>query len=172
MKTLLFLTSLLTLNLCVGQTTSDTLKNETIIKLTKSKLPETVITTKINQSISNFDISVDGLIKLKENMVSDNVINLMIQKQSKADAVNSTVSKSNTNDKNYTFTETGIYFYKSGTYTNLDPTIVSTTNPKSGFFNVKYKSQIEGGEANYQLDSKRPEFYFNFDPVKKSGKST
>jgi hypothetical protein len=57
---------------------------------------------------------------------------------------------------------------KDAKYTNLDPTIVSTARPKSGMFNVKYKSQIEGAEANYQLNSKRPEFYFNFETVKKS----
>ncbi len=168
MKLILFLTCTLTLNICLSQYKIDTLRNEIIIKLTKSKLPETVISSKINESVCYFDISVDGLINLKENLVSDNVINLMIQKQSKLDAIISTNIKSNTNEKNYTFTETGLYFFKNGTYTSLDPTIVSTTNPKSGLFNVKYKSQIEGGEANYQLDSKRPEFYFNFEPVKKS----
>ena len=69
-----------------SQTKIDTLNNETIIKLTKSKLPGNVITQKINTSFCSFDISVDGLIKLKESQVSDSVINLMIQTQVKADA--------------------------------------------------------------------------------------
>jgi hypothetical protein len=151
-----------------SQTKIDTLTDETIIKLTKNKLPESVITQKINQSICNFDVSVDDLIKLKENNVSDNVINLMINKQGKSDAITNAAVKNNTNDKNFIFTESGIYFLKNGTYTNLDPTIVSSTGPKAGVFNIKYKSQIEGGEANYKLDSKRPDFYFNFEPIKKS----
>ena len=146
----------------------DTLTNETIMKLSKSKLPESVITQKINQSVCNFDVSVDELIKLKENSVSDDVINLMITKQSKTEATSNNAIKNNTNDKNFTFTESGIFFLKNGKYTNLDPTIVSSTNAKAGLFNVKYKTQIEGGEANYQIEGKRPDFYFNFEPVKKS----
>jgi hypothetical protein len=120
-----------------SQAKVDTLKNETIIKLTKSKLPESVITQKINQSFCNFDVSVDALIKLKENNVTDSVINLMIRKQSRIDAITSTSVKNNINDKNYAFTESGIYFLANGIYTNLDPTIVSATSPKSVFFGVK-----------------------------------
>lgn len=151
-----------------SQAKIDTLKNETIIKLTKSKLPESVISQKINTSFCLFDISVDGLIKLKENNVSDAIINLMIEKQGKSDATAFNKTKDNVNDKNHTFVESGIYFLKNGKYINLDPTIVTTASPKSGMFNVKYKSQIEGGEANYQLSAKGLEFYFNFEPVKKS----
>lgn len=168
MKQFLFISFILLQHSLFSQSKIDTIKNETIIKLTKSKLPESIITQKINQSICIFDVSVDALIKLKDNAVSDNVINLMIEKQSKAEIISQTVVKNNTNDKNYTFTESGIYFFKNNKYTNLDPTIVTTTSPKSGLFNVKFKSQIEGGEANYQLDNKRPEFYFNFEPLKKS----
>ncbi len=151
-----------------SQTKIDTLRNETIIKLTKSKLPESVITQKINQSFCSFDVSVDALIKLKENQVSDSIINLMIQRQGRADAAAFTQTKDNSNDKSHTFTESGIYFLKGDKYINLDPTLVTTARPKSGMFNVKYKSQIEGAEANYKLDSKKPEFYFNFETVKKS----
>lgn len=168
MKKIFFFSFMLFRLSSFSQTNIETIKNETIIKLTKSKLPESVITQKINQSVCSFDISVDALIKLKDNAVSDNVINLMIDKQSKTELITQTVVKNNTNEKNHTFTESGIFFFKNGNYTNLDPTIVTTTNPKSGLFNIKYKSQIEGGEANYQLDSKQPEFYFNFEPVKKS----
>lgn len=151
-----------------SQTKIDTLNNETIIKLTKSKLPGSVIIQKINTSFCSFDISVDGLIKLKESQVGDSVINLMIQIQGKANAASFIQAKDNSNDKNHTFTESGIYFLEDAKYTNLDPTIVSTARPKTGILNIKYKSQIEGAEANYQLKSKRPEFYFNFETVKKN----
>lgn len=60
---------------------SDTLKNETIIRLVKAKLSETVIIGKINRSICSFDVSTDGLISLKDNQVPDTVINTMIEKQ-------------------------------------------------------------------------------------------
>ena len=168
MRKLILLFLLIVSETAISQTKIDTLKNETIIKLTKSKLPESVITQKINQSVCNFDVSVDALIKLKENQVGDNIINLMIQKQAKAEAASLSQTKNNSNDKNHIFTESGIYFLKGDKYINLDPTIVTTSSPKSGFFNVKYKSQIEGAEANYQLDKKRPDFYLNFEPVTKS----
>lgn len=155
----------------MGQAKTETITNQTVIKLTKSKLPESIIASKINSSICNFDVSTDALIELKQNLVSDSIINLMIQKQTKVDndvAQTTIAANKNTNDKNYTFTESGIYFLKNNTYLSLDPTIVTTTRPSAGLFNVKYKSQLEGGEANYQLTNKRPEFYFNFETVKKS----
>ena len=83
MTKLILLLLLLASATTFSQTKIDTLKNETIIKLTKSKLPESVITQKINTSFCSFDVSVDGLIKLKENQVSDSVINLMIQNKAK-----------------------------------------------------------------------------------------
>jgi hypothetical protein len=151
-----------------SQSQTDTLKNETIIKLTKNKLPESVIILKINQSTCSFDVSVDGLIKLKDNQVTDNVINLMIEKQGTSNSQAALLSKNNSNDKNYTFPESGIYFERNRNYISLDPTIVSTTTPTRGMFNIKYESQIEGSEANYQLNERRPAFYFNFESVKKS----
>lgn len=168
MKTIIFSTLILITTNIFSQAKIDTLKNETIIKLSKSKLPESVITQKINQSICNFDISVDALIKLKENNVSDSIINLIINKQGKIELTKDAEVKNNANDKNYVFSESGIYFVSGGKYVTLDPTIVSTTRPKSGLFNLKYKSQIEGSEANYRIESKKTEFYFNFEPVKKS----
>lgn len=167
---LLFLTALFSaiFNLSFGQTKVDTLKNSTIIKLTKSKLQESVIIQKINQSVCNFDVSVDALIELKENLVKDTVINVMIQKQTYIDASTRSMVNNNKTDQNYVFSESGIYFLRNNEYINLDATIVSTTNPKAGMFNVKYKSQIEGGEANYQLTEKKPTFYFNFEASKKN----
>ncbi|MBI3139889.1 MAG: hypothetical protein HYZ15_15025 [Sphingobacteriales bacterium] len=176
MKYILFSAYIISTLNCFSQLRIDTLKNETVIKLTKSKLPEIVIIQKINQSFCTFDISVDSLIKLKENQVSDNVINLMIQKQGKIDSDNFIQTKNNINEENYIFTESGIYFIRDKKYINLDPTTVSSSKPKSGlyplgaigYFNSKYISQIEGSEANYQLNEKKPEFYFNFETIKKS----
>lgn len=149
-----------------SQSKVDTIRNSTIIKLTKSKLAETVIIQKINQSYCIFDVGIDSLIALKDNNVTDNIINVMIAQNAKQEKVNAE-KQQNANDKNYVFEESGIYFQRGDKYISLDPTIANTSKPKSGLFNVKLKSQIEGSEANYQLSQKRPEFYFNFEPVKK-----
>ena len=145
----------------------DTLTNETIVRLAKNNLSENVIAQKINASFCSFDISVNELIRLKESSVSDNVINLMIRTQARTDAATLDQAANNSNDKDHSFTESGIYFLKDGRYTNLDPTLVSATR-LTGAFTVKYKSQIEGAEANYRINSNRPDFYFNFETMKKS----
>ena len=146
----------------------DTLNNKTIIKLTKSKLPESIISSKINESVCNFDISVDALIELKNNLVSDMIINVMIEKQGKINqSVNSTL-KNNKNEKNFVFEDTGIYFEKGpNEYVALDATIVSSNRTSAGLINMKLKAQLEGDEANYQITG-TPVFYFNFDSNKKS----
>jgi len=149
-----------------SQTKIDTLKNETIIRLSKNKLSESVITQKINQSICSFDISIDALIKLKENNVNDNVINLMVSVQDEMNNARNTALKNYSKEDNFKFPESGIYFLRNDSYISLDPSIVTTTTPSG--FGILYKSKIVGEEANYQLENKRPEFYFNFETVKRS----
>lgn len=77
---------------CFAQTKPDTLNNEDVIKLVRSKLPESIITQKINSSSCKFDISVDGLIKLKENNVGDNLINLIVKRQTEIGYANAALS--------------------------------------------------------------------------------
>ncbi len=151
-----------------AQSKTDTLYNNTIIKLTKSKLPESIIASKIKESICSFDISVDALISLKDNLVTDNIINLMIEKQGKINETINTTVKNNKNDKNFIFQETGIFFERGkDQYIALDPTIVSSNRTSMGVVNSKFKAQIEGAEANYTVDG-NVVFYFNFDTNKKS----
>lgn len=151
----------------------EVITNETIIKLTKAKLNETTITQKITNSACNFDISTDALIKLKENNVTDKVVEYMINKQSAESVRTNEQNKNNMTETGFIFEESGIYFLENEKYTMLDPTNVSTPALKAGLLQggglgAKYKSQIEGGEANYQLKNNQPVFYFNFDNSKKS----
>jgi hypothetical protein len=52
--------------------------NQDVIKLVKAKISEDLIIAKIKQSKTKFDVSVDGLVALKEGGVSDNVIAVMM----------------------------------------------------------------------------------------------
>jgi hypothetical protein len=52
--------------------------NQDVIKLVKAKISEDLIIAKIKQSKTRFDVSVDGLVALKEAGVSDNVIAVMM----------------------------------------------------------------------------------------------
>lgn len=150
-----------------SQTFSDTLYNQSIIKLSKSKLPENLILKKISQSPGNFDVTVDALVKLKETGVTDRIIDAMMNHQNAIPAASPVVS-GNLAERNQTFSESGIYFLKDSAYSNLDPAFVTVINPGSAPSTYMYKFKIDGAEANYQIASKRPEFYFVFDTVKKS----
>jgi len=150
-----------------SQATTDTLNNESIIKLSKSKLPESVILTKISQSVCKFDLSVNALIKLKENSVNDKVINAMMP-QNKTVEMNAASVAGNIIGQEPILIGSGIYFFKEAAYTNLDPAFVTVINPGPAYTTWMYKFKIDGPEANYQIDNKRPEFYFVFDTVKQS----
>ena len=52
--------------------------NTDILKLVEAKLPDTVILSKIKSSSCNFDVSTDGLVKLKQANVSDSVVQAMM----------------------------------------------------------------------------------------------
>jgi hypothetical protein len=149
-----------------AQVKNDTIRNETVIKMTKSKLGDKIILSKINTSPNKFDVSTDALIKLKDNNVSDTVVNIMVYKQSLLESNSDKNNSANSDGSNSTFKTSGIYFKKNGKYTSLDPTLVTSASSKMGLTSSKNMSQIEGGEANYQFNE-APEFYFNFSPAKK-----
>ena len=77
MKKILFLLFLLYGTTIFSQNSLDTLRNQTIIKLVKSKISDDIIIQKMNQSICLFNTSIDSLIFLKENLVSDKLIEIM-----------------------------------------------------------------------------------------------
>lgn len=55
--------------------------NQSVIKMLKAGLSEEVVIGKIKTSKTGFDLTTDGLIKLKENGVNNNVIEAMLQSQ-------------------------------------------------------------------------------------------
>jgi hypothetical protein len=171
MKKLILLFMLISVN-AFSQSNSDTLNNQTIIKLTQSKLGDKLIIDKINSSPVKFDVSTDGLINLKKNNVSEGVLSVMVDKQAATDKANNIKVNNNSDGNNFTFNKSGIYFLKDKKYTPLDPTLVTSSNSKGGvlrsvYFGNKIMSQIEGNEANYTL-TKETEIYFNFVPMVKN----
>lgn len=59
----------------------EVLTNETIIKMVKANLGEPIIISKIENSKINFDLSTDGIIKLKEAGVGEKIIEAMMGKK-------------------------------------------------------------------------------------------
>ena len=150
----------------ISQQKNDTVYNNTIIKMYSSKLSDKIILQKINTNLCKFDVSTDALIELKQNGISDEIVNLMVDKQTKNENIKEQNTNSNNDGKGYYFKSSGIYFKKGKEYVLLDQTIVTSSTGSAGLTNVKYLSQIEGKEANY-LFNELPSFYFNFITEKK-----
>ena len=165
---------------------NDTVTNKTIVDLSKAGISKTIISAKINASLCYFDLSTDGLISLKKNGVSDDIINVMITKGNSAppppvqDNNNNQPVQNNTPDANSqsggeTALRPGIYYFNSKTndYAEIDEAL---TNNKSGGFgnamlrasvssliNTKVTETINGKEANLKIQSAKPLFVFVID---------
>lgn len=162
----------------------DTMNNDEVISLTKAGLNPSLIVGKIRTSKSNFDMSTDALIKLKQAGVSDDVVAAMLEAKSgksvsASPGVNSTGAASpgalgDPNDPmakhNY-----GIYLFeeKDGVR-KMTPVKanVSAQNRTGGLFTssltygigkVKTKTNLPGRNADMQLQNTMPVFYFYLD---------
>jgi hypothetical protein len=162
----------------------ETMNNDEVITLTKAGLNPTLIVGKIKTSKTNFDLSTDSLIKLKQAGVTDDVVAAMLEAKS-GKPVSAAVSANSTgaapvgatgdpNDPmakhNY-----GIFLYeeKDGVrkMTPLKAN-VSAQNRTGGMFTssltygigkVKIKSNLPGRNADLQLTTIVPVFYFYLD---------
>jgi len=74
------------LALTIGASTvvraQETMTNDEVISLTKAGLAGSVIIGKIRTSKTNFDMSTDALIKLKQSGVGDDVVTAMLEAKS------------------------------------------------------------------------------------------
>ena len=68
---------------CAAFAQAETLSNKDIILLTKSGLDKTLIVQKIKDSNTAFDISVNGLVELKNSGVDDEVIKAVMERSTK-----------------------------------------------------------------------------------------
>jgi S1-C subfamily serine protease len=64
------------------------LTNQDVIALTKAGLEKSIIIAKISTSVTKFDVSVDALIRLKQDGVADEVVTAMISPKPTKDADN------------------------------------------------------------------------------------
>lgn len=163
----------------------ETLTNDDVISLTKAGLAASIIKDKIATSKTNFDTSTDGLIKLKQAGVSDEVVGAMFGGKSGGGAgatsgattVNGSAAVGALGDPNDPMAKHnyGIYLYedKDGgrKMTALKPN-VSAQNRTGGLFTssltygigkVKTKTNLPGRSATLQLQSGSPVFYFYLD---------
>ncbi len=162
----------------------DTMTNDEVISLSKAGLNPTLIVGKIRTSKTNFDLSTDSLIKLKQAGVSDDIVGAMLEAKS-GKSISSTAPANSTGaaspgvlgDPNDPMSKHnyGIYLYeeKDGVrkMTALKAN-VSAQNRTGGMFTssltygigkVKIKSNLPGRNADLQLQAAMPTFYFYLD---------
>lgn len=157
----------------------ETMTNEEVISLTKAGLASSIIIGKIRTSKGAFDTTTDGLIKLKQAGVGDDVVSAMFEantgKSSSAAPVSSAAGTGDPNDP-MSKHGYGIYLYeeKDGVrkMTQLQPN-VSAQNRTGGAFTasmtpfglgkIKTKANLPGRTANLQLTTTSPVFYFYLD---------
>lgn len=160
------------------------LNNAEIISLTKAGLNKSIIIGKIRSSKTNFDLSTDALIKLKQAGIDDEIVTAMLEAKS-GRAVASVTAATAAADPNDPATphDYGIYMYeeKNGVrkMTRLTPN-VSAQNRTGGLFTssmtyglgkVKTKANLPGTAAALQIKEARPIFYFYLD-TKSGGLNT
>src|ERR1035437_1597358 len=152
----------------------DTLRNKSIISLSKIGLPPQTIISKIQTSFTSFDVSVDDLVNLQTNGVNGDVINEMIKKKDKENS--SAVKEMNSTNPN-AMHNPGIYYYNPNNPTNplkkVDPSVVSSSNNGStgdaiaqhfsyGLASTTSKSSLSSAQSTMQICESNPTFYFYF----------
>ena len=171
--------------LCFGATMAfaqDEMTNDEVISLTKAGLSGSIIVGKIKTSKTSFDMSTDALIKLKQAGVGDDVVGAMLEAKSGKPMGGSSSSGaanvSASGDPNDPMSKHGygIYLYeeKDGVrkMTRLDPNVSAQNRTGGGFTaavtpfglgKVKTKANLPGRNANLQIQSTSPVFYFYLD---------
>ncbi len=181
-------TLVLGIMLCFGALSAfaqDAMTNDEVISLTKAGLAAPIIVGKIRTSKTEFDMSTDALIKLKQAGVLDDVVGAMLEAKSgksisapvSGATVNGSTSVGALGDPNDPMAKHnyGIYLFeeKDGVkkMTALKPN-VSAQNRTGGLFTssmtygigkVKTKTNLPGRSADLQMQSAAPTFYFYLD---------
>lgn len=181
MKTRFIFSLLIAVMLCIGAYTNvraqgEVMTNDEVITLTKAGLSPAIIIGKIRSGKSDFDLSTDSLIKLKQSGVSDDIVTAMLEAKS-GKSTASAAGPSMSGDPNDPMSKHGygIYLYEDRggerKMTQLAPN-VSAQNRTGGMFTsgltygigkVKIKSNLPGRSAALQIKDTQPVFYFYLD---------
>lgn len=170
----LFLLCITYLQLYSQTTNQEIVTNNTVIELYKAGLGKTVIISKINTSVCQFDLSTEKLIELKKSGISDEIIDAMLAYKSGNN--NSNISPNNQQTQNAVTKgdlPSGIYYCKGSPceLVELEPSVYSQAKTGSGLLTAityglaktKNKATLSGDKANLQIEDSLPAFYFYFD---------
>lgn len=157
----------------------ETMKNSDVVSLVKAGLSSSIIIDKIRTSKSDFDLSTDALILLKQAGVPDDVVGAMLAAKTGAKTSSEPASSGASNaDPNDPLSphDYGIYMFEekdgSKKMTQMMPTVSQQNRTGGGFTasitpfglgKVKTKANLPGTAAKLQFGSPRPVFYFYLD---------
>lgn len=152
-----------------GQSNDEVLTNASVTNLYIKGLSPSIIVSKIKTSKTNFDVTTDALIKLKEQKIPDDIVNAMVEATGNKENLSGDI-----NDPN-SYHESGIYYYNpivnKPEIILLEPSVSAQTKSGSGLgaamsygiASTKTKATLDGGSAHLQIDEAIPIFYFYFD---------
>ncbi|MBK6748688.1 MAG: hypothetical protein IPG67_01380 [Acidobacteria bacterium] len=178
-------TLIFSLLLCFSAATvfaQEEMTNDEVISLTRAGLAGSIIIGKIRSTKTNFDMSTDALIKLKQAGVGDDVVGAMLETKSSKSTGGTTTSGAASvtasGDPNDPMSKHGfgIYLYeeKDGLrkMTQLAPNVsaqnrtggqFTASMPPFGLGKVKTKTNLPGRSAALQINTTEPVFYFYLD---------
>lgn len=116
---------LVTASLLLAQ---DTLTNDSIVKMTKAGLSESIIVTTIQSGAGKYSTTADDLVKLKEAGVSDKVLAAMLAKASGATATPAPATAGTNTAANGDIPanlDVGVYYKKNGKWEEMLPEVVN-----------------------------------------------
>lgn len=171
---------LFTLSICISSYSqkADTLTNEMVIKLYKAGFNKDVLKSKIQASITNFDMSIDGMMALKKAGIPDEIINFMLSAPANTNpaiVIQSTVTTQSATTTSLNLSS-GIYYKnEAGEYLEIEPSILTSTKSNaaaqlliSSLINAKTKATLSGKQSSFEIPEAKPTLIFVFDTTNKS----
>jgi hypothetical protein len=155
------------------QAQSDTLNNESIVKLHQSGFSSDVLKSKITNSPANFDVSINALMKLKESKVPEDVINLMISNPNGSATAKVAAPATGGGAAQVSNVQTGIYYYKNSTETvEMNASYIASKKTDrtaqflvSGLVDADIRVILNDPKAALEV-SNMPKFQFVFDTLR------
>jgi hypothetical protein len=125
----------------------ETLTNESVVKMVKSGLGESLIVTMVQTQPGKYSLAADDLVKLKEAGVSEKVMTAMLAKASGgAPSGNATITAPAADPDVPSGIEIGVYYRKAGKWEEMLPEVVNWKT--GGVFKRVATAGIVKGDVN------------------------
>lgn len=146
---------------------AETLNNESVLALIDAGLGDEVVIAKIKSSTSNFELSTDTVIKLRQRGVSGQVLAAMITTSAAAAQPEMSLDSPDPVVPH----PSGVYLAGKEKMTRIESTTTNQARTSgmlgsiltSGLSGMRIKAGVNGAKADVRTSEARPVFYFYFD---------